>query len=50
MKRIRALFKHPELGMHHIVTNVESIEEFRKTLKEYGCTVAFVEEVKEDKN
>ena len=50
MIKIRTLFKHPELGIHHIVTNVESIEEFKETLKEYGCTVAFVEEVEEDSN
>ena len=45
--KVIALFHHPKTGVHHVTTNVESVEEFKAKLKELGCTIAFVEEVKD---
>lgn len=42
--RVRACFIHPESGMQHVITNVESVESFREKLKKRGCCILFVEE------
>lgn len=48
--KVRAVFAHPVSGIHDVIvgnTETKTVEEFKKRLEEHGCSVLFVEEIKD---